>query len=66
MNQNAHGLVADMKTLFPMAKAIVRGNYKMPWKTFFLAVLCFIYLVSPIDFVPDFLPLLGIADDGAF
>ncbi len=49
-----------------MAWAILRGRWKMPWNTLFWAVLCVIYLLSPIDMLPDVLPLLGITDDGAF
>lgn len=38
----------------------------MPWKTFFLALICAVYFLSPIDMLPDIVPLLGFADDGAF
>lgn len=38
----------------------------MPWKTFFTALLCAVYVISPADFLPDVLPLLGIADDATF
>lgn len=49
-----------------MAWAVVRGKYKMPWATFFTALLCLVYLLSPADFIPDVLPVLGITDDGTF
>ena len=49
-----------------MARAIVKGQYHMPWKTFFWVVLCTVYFLSPIDVLPDIVPLLGFADDGAF
>ena len=38
----------------------------MPWKTFFWVALCAVYFLSPIDLLPDILPVLGFADDGAF
>ncbi len=38
----------------------------MPWGTFFWIVLCGVYFLSPIDALPDILPVLGFADDGAF
>ncbi len=56
----------DVKTVFPMLLAIVRGRYKMPWGTLVWVLICAIYLISPIDALPDVLPVLGIADDGAF
>ena len=56
----------DITTFFSMVKAIFQGRYKMPWQTLFWAVICFFYFLSPIDLLPDILPMLGIADDGAF
>ena len=49
-----------------MVWAILRGRWKMPWGTLVWALLCVVYFLSPIDALPDVLPLLGIADDGAF
>ncbi len=56
----------DISTFFAMLKAILRREYKTPWQTLFWAVVCFFYFLAPIDFLPDVLPMLGIADDGAF
>lgn len=58
--------IADIKTIFPMMFAILRGQYKMPWGTLLWIIICVVYLISPTDMVPDILPLLGLADDGAF
>ena len=66
MNFNPMIIFKDVQTFFPMLWAIVRGKYKMPWGTFFWAIICLVYLISPIDLLPDVLPLLGITDDGAF
>lgn len=66
MAQNPIALLSDVKTFFTMTKAIVRGQYKMPWKTFFWALLFAIYFLSPVDLLPDILPIMGFADDGAF
>ncbi len=49
-----------------MLRAVVKGRYPMPWKTFFWVLLCGVYFLSPIDVLPDVVPLLGFADDGAF
>ena len=56
----------DILTFFSMLKAILRRTYPMPWKTFILGVLCFIYVLSPVDLLPDVMPLLGITDDATF
>ena len=42
------------------------GNYKnIPWKLAASIVFAVTYLVSPLDIIPDFLPLLGFTDDAA-
>ncbi len=56
----------DIVTFFSMLKAILRRKYPMPWKTFFLAIACMIYVFSPVDLLPDVMPLLGITDDATF
>lgn len=56
----------DIVTFFQMFKAILRRQYPMPWKTLILAVLCSVYVLSPIDLLPDVMPLLGITDDATF
>ena len=56
----------DISTFFKMVAAILHRQYKMPWQTLFWAVICLVYFMSPIDLLPDMLPMLGIADDGAF
>ena len=59
-------ILKDFGSFFPMVWAILRGRWKMPWGTLVWALLCAVYFLSPIDALPDVLPLLGIADDGAF
>lgn len=59
-------IITDLKTFFPMVFAIVRGKYKMPWGTLIWAIVCAVYLISPVDALPDVLPILGITDDAAF
>ena len=56
----------DILTFFDMLKAIIRRKYPVPWMTFILAILCFFYVLSPIDILPDVMPLLGITDDATF
>lgn len=42
------------------------GNYKnIPWKLAASIGFAVTYLVSPLDIIPDFLPLLGFTDDAA-
>lgn len=58
-----------MKTIFSffsMCRAIINKRYPMPWKTFWVTLLCLVYFLSPIDILPDVLPVLGITDDLTF
>ena len=66
MNQTPLVILNDIKTFFAMARAIIAGHYKMPWGVFIWLAVFVVYFVSPIDTLPDVLPLLGFADDGAF
>ena len=49
-----------------MLRAYASGEYRMlPTKSLMLIVTVLVYFVSPIDLIPDFLPLLGLTDDFA-
>lgn len=38
-------------------------KYPAPKKTVVVMAVTLMYLVSPVDFIPDLIPLLGFADD---
>ncbi|GAB3692981.1 YkvA family protein [Spirosoma flavus] len=47
-----------------LLKAYASGQYRaLPWKTLIRVIAVLIYFVSPIDILPDFLPIVGISDD---
>lgn len=57
-------LWADFKTLTRMIRSWVNGGYTdVPWKSIVLAIAAIIYVVNPLDLVPDFLGALGFLDD---
>ncbi len=56
----------DVRTLFSMLWAALRGKYRWPWVSLLCTLGCAVYVISPVDFLPDVMPLLGITDDGAF
>ncbi|MEY2792609.1 MAG: hypothetical protein RJA76_601 [Bacteroidota bacterium] len=50
--------------LSDMVKAYVQGTYrKLPTKTLIKILGVLAYFVSPFDFIPDVLPLIGFTDD---
>jgi Uncharacterized conserved protein len=42
-----------------------KGRYPLPKKTALMLILAFLYLISPVDIVPDIFPLIGLVDDVA-
>ena len=60
------GLRADAATLLRLVRETLRGGYRrLPKRTLVAMVAALIYFVSPLDLLPDVLPLLGFVDDAA-
>jgi uncharacterized membrane protein YkvA (DUF1232 family) len=57
-------LLEKVTTLSRMVKSYFTGEYKiMPWSSIVKIIAVLIYFISPIDVIPDFLPLVGFTDD---
>jgi uncharacterized membrane protein YkvA (DUF1232 family) len=49
-----------------MLRAYIRGEYReLPWKSLILIIGALLYFLTPIDMIPDFIPVTGFADDVA-
>lgn len=56
--------IADVKILFSMIQDHWSGEYReVPWTTIAVAVAALAYVFSPIDLIPDFIPVIGLVDD---
>lgn len=54
------------KIMWSLLQDYWNGDYKnVPWKLIAAIGFAVAYLVSPIDIVPDFIPILGFVDDAA-
>ena len=63
---NLAGVQQNVLLLVRMVKAYASGEYRgVEWKSMLSIVAVLIYFVSPIDLIPDFLPIIGITDDVA-
>jgi uncharacterized membrane protein YkvA (DUF1232 family) len=51
-------------TLRRLVRAYRQGDYRQtPWRSILTIIAALIYFVTPLDFIPDFLPVLGFTDD---
>jgi uncharacterized membrane protein YkvA (DUF1232 family) len=56
----------DVTLLIAMIKDYWNGIYrKMPWWVIAAVVFALLYVLNPIDLIPDIIPVLGLTDDAA-
>lgn len=55
---------AALRTLLPLLRDVASGRYRpVPWKALGIAAGAFVYLISPLDLIPDVLVGIGVLDD---
>ena len=57
-------LLSDIPLLVSLVKSYVTGEYKeIPYNTIIAVIATLLYVISPIDIIPDVIPFVGFADD---
>lgn len=70
IKRKIHGPLArfmeDIKILLSMVKDYWNSSYRRgPWWTVAAAATALLYVLNPMDIVPDFIPFIGLLDDAA-
>jgi uncharacterized membrane protein YkvA (DUF1232 family) len=64
LKENLSEFQHSIQLLARMVRAYASGEYRaLPWKSVVSVIAVLIYFVSPLDLIPDFLPVVGITDD---
>lgn len=55
-----------LSTFGRLLRAYALGQYRnVPWKSLLIIIAAVLYFVSPLDLIPDLLPITGLTDDFA-
>lgn len=58
------GQKQKFKLLLDLLKQYKKGNYKsIPWRSIASIIFTLLYVVNPLDLIPDVLPVVGYIDD---
>ena len=59
-----HRVLEDLGTFLRLVRAWSKGEYRLiPWRSMAMVIGAVLYFLSPLDAIPDFIPVIGFVDD---
>jgi uncharacterized membrane protein YkvA (DUF1232 family) len=59
-----HRVMEELGTFLRLLRAWSRGEYRLiPWRSMAMVIAAVLYFLSPLDAIPDFIPVIGFVDD---
>lgn len=59
-----YGLIKNRKLIWQMLIDSFKGDYRLSFFTIIAMIASFVYIIFPLDILPDFIPVVGWIDDG--